>query len=303
MKKIIKWGLVIFGVLIGLWGCVILLNSYRYRHPQHSFPQEKLVVSGYVPHVIVRELLGTSAPILQLLPAGTEPHSFEPTPGALVQLKNAEAFVYVSDELEPWAAELAVAAGPRTRIFKLDTLVPPSQDPHIWMDFGKMHIIFTQTASFLCEIFPQDCEKIRQNRDKAVKQIDRLEQEYATTLANCEQKKVVHIGHLAFKNLLTPYGIDLVSLSGTSHEGEHSVKKIAQLIRLVQTQQIPAIFTEEMLSARLAQSVAAETGVEILKLYPVESVSKQDFEKEVSYVDLMHRNLESLKRGLQCPAS
>lgn len=300
MKKIIKWGLVVFWALIGLFLCVILVNSYRFRRSNHSSAQEKLIVSGYVPHVVVRELLGPSTSILQLLPVGTEPHSFEPTPGALVQLKNAIAFIYVSDTLEPWAAELAKATGLRTRVLKLSSLVPPSRDPHIWMDLGKMRTIFIQTAAFLCEIFPQDREKIQHNLERIIEQINQLEREFAATLATCKYKEVVHIGHLAFENLLVPYGINLVSLSGTSHEGEHSVKKITQLIHLVQTHHIPAIFTEEMLSPRLAQAVAVETGVEILKLYPVESVSKQDFDRQVSYEELMQRNLESLKRGLQC---
>ena len=302
MKKIVKWGLIIFWGLIGIFLCAVLLNSYRFRRPSYLSAQEKLVVSGYVPHIIVRELLGASVPVLQLLPPGTEPHSFEPTPGALVQLKNATAFIYVSDELEPWAADLAKAAGSRTRVLQLAALVSSSQDPHIWMDLGKMQTLFAQTAEFLCEIYPKDCEKIRHNRDKSIKQIEQLKREFADTLTTCKYNKVIHIGHLAFKNLLTPYGIDLISLSGTSHEGEHSVKKMVQIIGLVQTYHIPAIFTEETLSARLAQSVVDETGVEIVKLYPIEYVSKQDFDHQVSYIDLMHRNLESLKRGLQCPA-
>lgn len=282
--------------------CGILLHSCRVRHSVVSSSQEKLVVSGYVPHIIVRDLLGTDAPILQLLPAGTEPHSFEPTPGALVQLKNAAVFIYVSDALEPWAAELAKAAGGHTQILRLSSFVSSSQDPHIWMDLNKMKTIYTRVASSLCEVFPQNCEKINQNRDEAVEQITQLEKEFAATLAACKYKKVVHIGHLAFKNLLTPYGIELMALSGTSHEGEHSVKKMTQLIHLVKTQHIPAIFTEETLSPRLAQAVSSETGVEILKLHPIESVSKQDFDRQISYTDLMRRNLESLKRGLQCPA-
>ena len=113
---------------------------------------------------------------------------------------------------------------------------------------------------------------------------------------------MVHIGHLAFSNLLAPYGITLTALSGTSHEGEHSAKKLAELIREIKAKNLPAIFTEEVISPRLAQTVAAETGAQILPLYSIEHISKQDFENQVTYVDLMRRNLESLKQGLICPA-
>ena len=63
---------------------------------------------------------------------------------------------------------------------------------------------------------------------------------------------------------------------------------------------LSALFTEDAVSPRLAETVAAETGVDILPLYPIEHVTKNDFNREVSYAELMRRNLESLQRGLSC---
>ncbi|MBQ8032854.1 MAG: zinc ABC transporter substrate-binding protein, partial [Elusimicrobiaceae bacterium] len=63
-----------------------------------------------------------------------------------------------------------------------------------------------------------------------------------------------------------------------------------------------AIFTEDTLSPRLAKAVAQETGAQIFPLYPIEHISKTDFNANVTYAELMRRNLESLARGLQCQA-
>lgn len=294
MKKIL-----IFVVLI----LIVCGLGYFFSTQKKAQTEKPIVVSGYVPYTFTRALAGKDTPIIMLLPPGAEPHSFEPTPGVLVQLKNAKAFIYVSDELEPWAADLAKLAGPNTRVLQLAKLLAKSDDPHSWMNFEKAGLMVYQIAALLAELDPQQRSVTDKNWENLSAEIDALAEEFKRTLSTCKYKEVVHIGHLAFGEMLAPYGIKLTSLSGTSHEGEHSVKKIAALVREMKDKHLPALFTEETLSPRLAQAVAAETGVEILYLHPIEHISKSDFENNISYTQLMRRNLENLKRGLQCQAS
>lgn len=262
-----------------------------------------IVTSGYVPYTLTRQLAGSAAPITLLLPPGAEPHSFEPTPGVLVQLKDAKALVYTSAVLEPWVADLARLAGPGTRVLELAQTVPAGKDPHIWMNLANTQQLARRLAALLIEIDPSSEPQVNARLAQLEQELTALQDDFKRTLGTCIYTEVVHIGHLAFDNLLTPYGIKLTSLSGSSHEGEHSVKKMAEIIRQIQALHLPAVFTEETLSARISQTVSAETGAEILYLHPIEHISKQDFEREVTFTDLMRRNLESLKRGLQCQAS
>ena len=286
--------------------CCLLVAGVLWQSCRRSAQTPLLpsvVVSGYVPYTLVRQLVGEAVPVEMLLPAGAEPHAFEPTPFALVQLQNAAAFIYTSAEIEPWAADLAQsAAGKNTPILELAATVEKSADPHVWMNLQNAQKMVFQLAQLLMQLFPQEQEKIQQNYAQMADELTELETQFQQTLTGCAYKEVVHIGHLAFGNLLTPYGIKLTALSGTSHEGEHSAQKLVELVRQIKAQQIPAIFTEETLSPRLAQTVAAETGVEILNLYPIEHISKRDFDAHATYADLMRRNLQNLARGLKCPA-
>jgi zinc transport system substrate-binding protein len=61
------------------------------------------------------------------------------------------------------------------------------------------------------------------------------------------------------------------------------------------------LFYEELLSPRVAESIARETGASLLMLHAAHNVGKEEFERGVGFMDLMQRNLENLKRGLQCP--
>jgi zinc transport system substrate-binding protein len=301
MKNKVSRILTLFGIGAGLFFCVVLFSVRTHRTAPSD--RAKIVVSGYVPYTFVKTLAGDSADILMLLPPSAEPHSFEPTPGVLVQLHEADAFIYVSDLLEPWAADLASAVADKTKVLVLAEGVADSGDPHIWMNLQNAPLLADEIAQLLLQVVPQNQMLIKRNLSKFKEEISALQDAFAASLPFCQNKEAVHIGHLAFGNLLTPYGITLTALSGTSHEGEHSVKKVIELVGRIQQKNIQTIFTEETLSPRLAQVIARETKVQLLPLYPIEHISKQDFDNQVTYGDFMRRNLTSLQRGLQCPAS
>ncbi|MBO5911604.1 MAG: zinc ABC transporter substrate-binding protein [Elusimicrobiaceae bacterium] len=276
--------------------------SSTVRNPVVDNNNPVLVTSGYVPYTLAKELAEGNVNVLMLLPPGAEPHAFEPTPGALITLKHANAFVYLSDELEPWAADLAKVAAEKATVLKLADSVPASADPHVWMNLENVKLLAAQIEKVLTQIDPAHELAYGENLAKLDRKIDELAKEFQTVLANCKSREVVHIGHLAFKNLTDAYGLTLTALAGTSHDGEHSAKKLAALVNQIKTKNISAIFTEDTLSPRLAQAVSAETGAQILPLYSIEHISKKDFNQNVTYAELMRRNLESLTRGLQCQA-
>ena len=274
--------------------------SSTVRNPFVDNDNPLVVVSGYVPYTLTKQLAGDSVNVLMLLPPGAEPHSFEPTPGVLVSLKHANAFIYTSRELEPWVKDLLQATNQHARTLELASVVSSVQDPHIWMNLQATKQLAAAIKEVLVTINPAQQSVYTENLKKFDEEIDALDAEFQRVLSTCQSREVVHVGHLAFKNLTDAYGLTLTTLSGTTHDGEHSAKKLAGLIEQIKEKHLPAIFTEETLSSRLANTVAQETGTQIFALYPIEHISKQDFNQYVTYGELMRRNLDSLRRGLGC---
>ena len=290
---------VLFLAIAGLiWWASI---SSTVRNPYADNKNPVVVVSGYVPYTLTQQLAGNTVNLIMLLPPGAEPHSFEPTPGVLVSLKHANAFIYVSNELEPWAQDLVQAVDEKGHVLELAAALP-AQDPHIWMNLQNAKVLAGEIEKMLVQINPGQQLLYAENLKKFNEEIDALDQEFKQALTTCKSREVVHVGHLAFQNLTDAYGLTLTALSGTSHEGEHSAKKLAELVGQIKANHIPTIFTEETLSSRLADTVAQETGTQILPLYPIEHISKKDFNANVTYAQLMRRNLASLVRGLKCQA-
>lgn len=260
----------------------------------------RVVTSGYVPYSLAKQIGGEDIEVQMLVPPGTEPHHFEPTPGAIIAVKEADLFVYTSPAIEPWTQDIlagldggrALAAGP----------VEEDQDPHVWMTPYGALAMARRLANTLADLDTQHAAKYRQNLKTFEKEIAALHRAFQDGLADCKSRAVVHVGHLAFGELAHTYELDLRSLSGTSHQGEHSVKRLAELVRFIRKGQVRAVFTEELVSPELARTVAGETGVRVLPLYTVEEVSKRDFEQGKTYLDYMRQNLKNLQEGLQCKA-
>lgn len=294
MKKIC-FAFIVF-LLLGLlyWG--------GYRPQIRPEGKTSVVASGYVPYTLAGQIGGDKISLSMLLPANAEPHSFEPAPGDMVAVRRADVFVYVSSRIEPWAKDVLSAAGPKTLALEAAAFAVPSEDPHVWMDFNNAGKIAAAVAGALSEKDPQNQAFYQQNLDAFQKELAALDTDYKRALADCRTREVVHIGHLAFNNLARRYNLSLSALAGSSHDGEHSARRLAELVKFIRRKGVKNIFTEETLSARLSAAVAEETGAQILPLYTVEHVSKEDFDRGVTYTELMRRNLESLKRGLECKA-
>ena len=299
MKKGIYAFLLLAGLAVfGFWW--LGQGETKTDHTPKSGEKKNMVASGYVVYDLLRTIGGDKINVTQLVPPGTEPHHFEPTPGTIIRISEADLLVYVSSELEPWVKEIlkgladvpALAAGP---VFE-------GEDPHVWISPYGALAMAKEIEKTLSSLDPQNKAYYRGNLKKFERDIEQLHQDFRQGLSNCQSQELVHVGHLAFGALARDYHLNFHALTGTSHQSEHSVKKMAALVKMIKNQKVSAVFTEELLAPDLAQMVSAETGVQILPLYTIQGVSKADFEQGKTYQDFMRQNLENLQKGLICQA-
>ena len=294
MKKFLGFVLVII-LIVGAVFCLRKPVS-----PKRAASQVAVVTSGYVPYILVREISGGRITPEMLLAPGAEPHSFEPSPGSLIAVHNAQAFFYVSPTLEPWVKDVLGAAGENTRVVALADAVIPTDDPHVWMDFDNVVKMAQLVQETLSQLDPKNASLYAENFTRFSQEISALDGDFKQVLLSCENREIIHIGHLAFGALAKRYNLALTALAGSSHDGEHSAKRLTELVKHIRAANVKALFTEDAVSPRLAQTVAVETGAQLLPLYTIEDISKDDFKRGVTYQELMHRNLASLQEGLTC---
>ncbi len=255
----------------------------------------QILTSSYVPYTLVKNLVKDKADVSMLMPPGVEPHSFEPLPKDILKVKNAPLFFYIDKTLEPWASEL----GQKTAIALAKDLAT-YDDLHIWMDFDKT-ISMALLASKNIQIkYPSLKQEVNKNFEKFNTDIIELKQAYADGLKNCKNKNIYHIGHLAFGAIAKNYNLNFKPLINSSESQEPSPKDILEMIKQIKENNIKYIFTEEALSPEMATLIAEQTGAQILMLYTIEHITKEEFDAQITYQDFMSKNLANLTKGLEC---
>jgi len=149
---------------------------------------------------------------------------------------------------------------------------------------------------------PQNRAFYAANAERYKGKLADLDRNYREALARCHGKVIVHAGHFVFGYLADRYNLTYVSAyRGFSPNAEPSPKMLAALIQTIRKYDVKAIYHEELVSPRVAEAVARETGLPLLMLHGAHNMTREEMSHGVTFVQLMEKNLENLRKGLQCP--
>ena len=260
-----------------------------------------------------------------LLPPGVEAHTFEPKPSDITKINNADIFVYTGEFMEPWAHDIIEGADKKVKVVDASANIEMMKeeheheeeaehheaeeehghehggvDPHIWLDFDNAKIMAENIDKTLSEIDPQNAEYYKNNLKSYQGKLSDLDNSYKNSLTTCQSKTIVYGGHYAFGYMGKRYGLAYESAYGISPDSEPSAQDLAGLIEQIRTKKIAYVFFEELVSPKVAETLAKETGAGLLLLNPAHNLTKDEFEKNESFVSIMEKNLSNLKIGLNC---
>lgn len=255
--------------------------------------------------------------IKTLLPAGVEMHSFEPKPEDILKINKSDLFLYLDKNLEIWASNVIKGLDNKNVVIKeighginFEKIGDgnghshdhhTSLDPHIWLDFERAKIMVDNIAMALMEIDKANAEFYKKNASEYKQRLENLDRKYFDSLKNCEIRHLVHIGHFAFGYLTRRYGITYITAyKGLSPNEEPTPKEIAGLLKEIKKLNISHLFYEDFISPRMAEIISKETNTKLLKLNGGHNVTKDAWDKGITYIDLMESNLSNIKEGLRC---
>jgi zinc transport system substrate-binding protein len=284
------------------------------------------VVVGFYPYQFVAERVGGDDAVVSNLTApGAEPHDLELSPQQVAALGSADLVLYsagfqpaVDEAVEQQAADssLDVLGAVDVRSYEDDDGHVDDghgddghgddghgddghgdhsgEDPHVWLDPSRLATIADAVADRLAGIAPDRADAFQERAAALKDDLDALDTEYQQGLASCERTEMV-TSHDAFGYLADRYGLEQVSISGLSPEDEPSPRRLAEVARFAQEREVTTIFFEELVSPRVAESVAREVGAVAQVLSPLEGPPE-----EGDYLDGMRTNLETLRTALDC---
>lgn len=255
---------------------------------------------------MAQQVAGQTLVIESLLPAGTDPHTYEPTPRDASTLAHADLILTNGLHLEGWLEKLISSSGQNVAVAAVSSRVKPitasefqnSFDPHAWMDIANAKLYVKAIDSLLSCHFPENQEIFHKNAEAYLAKLDQTDAFIRLRLNEVPQKQRFLItSHDAFRYFSKAYGFQVASIMGTSTDADVSLKDINHLILIVKKYQVPAIFIEVAINPKILQQLAKDLGIVIGGKLFTDSFGAPGSEAD-NYIDMMKYNATLISQSL-----
>ncbi|MFH1021333.1 MAG: zinc ABC transporter substrate-binding protein, partial [Pseudomonadota bacterium] len=170
----------------------------------------------------------------------------------------------------------------------------------IWLDFSLDMNIVEMIASAISGKDPANAAHYKANAAVYKSKLEALDRSYHSSLTPCRKRQMILGGHSAFGYLARRYGLQQIALYGISPNAEPTPKKLAEVVQAAKTRKVKFIFFESLVNPKLATVLAKEARIGTLLLYTGANVTKEQRRNKTTFLELMEKNLETLRQGLEC---
>lgn len=273
--------------------------------------EKKLSVttSFYPLYFFATQIAGERADIVNVTPAGVEPHDYEPTSRDRARIEESQLLILNGGGLEAWGENIRKNIDPqRTHIVVAGEGLITDQrvedgktvvDPHVWLSPILAAQMVEKITQGFAQVDPANSRLYRSNADLLQSKLSALDGAYRQGLARCVQKNII-TSHAAFGYLAQTYGLRLLSIAGLSPDAEPSTQELGNIAVFARAHDVHVIFFESLASPKLAETIATEIGATTLVLNPLEGLSESEIAAGENYLSVMEDNLIHLETALQC---
>jgi zinc transport system substrate-binding protein len=254
------------------------------------------VVASFYPLAWAAEQVGGDrVDVTNLTPSGAEPHDLELTPDQIDDLLDADVVFDLGRGFQPAVEQAVEQRDGRT----VQLLRRGTKDPHVWLDPTRMAAIVRTVRRELTAVDPRGRAAYAENARRVLAELTELDAQYEQGLATCEHRVLV-TAHEAFGHLARRYDLRQEGVAGLSPDAEPDAKRMGELADLVRRTGVTVVFTEELASPRIAETLAREAGVTTETLNPLEGLTDREIERGDDYRTVMEQNLAKLEAALGC---
>ena len=271
----------------------------------------RVVATDFPCYDLARQVLGSDASLTLLIRPGMDTHTYEPTPADAKAVYEADVLIYIGGTSDAWVEDMLADAPGVAAVRMMDSVQPLeeahaehghediSYDEHIWTSPVNMRAMLSSVEEALCAADPDGASTYRANAEAYDAQLVQLDQTFRDIVSGAARTELIFADRFPFLYFAREYGLSYVSaFSGCSEEAQPSVQAVAALIDAVEQDGVPVIYVIEMSTGDVARAVAEQTGAEIVEMHSCQSVTGEEFEAGETYLSLMTRNVEALRKGL-----
>lgn len=275
----------------------------------------KVVTTTGMIYDAVINIAGKQVEAKALMGPGVDPHLYKATQGDLKKLQNADLIFYNGLHLEGKMGEVfeklgrikpvkAISSDIPDSLFRASELYPGTFDPHIWFDVSLWKEAVRNVHRNL--VLSDEANKLiyDKNAQRFLQSLDSLHLEVMRSISSIpENQRMLITAHDAFGYFGDAYRIEVTGLQGISTLSEPGLKDVADLVGLITTNKIKAVFIETSVSEKAINAVVEgcrKKGHDVKIGGSLYSDAMGPFEKpEGTYIGMVHANVQTIVNALK----
>ena len=172
-------------------------------------------------------------------------------------------------------------------------------DEHVWTSPENAVLITKAICDAMCTAEPSLADSFRRGAERYIGVLEDLSGRFSALAESAVQHTVYFADRFPFLYLTDFMGLDFcAAFAGCSSDSEPALSTIYAMTEALKASDSKVIFTTEFSSKNAASVIARECSLQVTELHSCHNVSKEDFERGVTYAELMEKNLDALTEAL-----
>lgn len=279
-----------------------------------------IIATDYIAYDFTKAIVGDHLSVKLIAPVGADYHQFEPTSKDLVEIKNADVFIYLGFEHNTWLVDDDTLSGYlKNDALSLNLSELTEHDhhddeddeddhehddhlhgEHFWTNPATAINIIDALTHELAEKYPMYEDLFEDNGHAYMEAIETLAHDFKDFLSNYDEVELFYVGHNALQGFESYFDIHIHALEDTVNPGtDVTSEQVIAFTQELTERQVKYLFVEEVKSRYTAEVISNQVGnIAILELHGYHTVSNEDWASGVTYKDLLQRNINNIKETL-----
>lgn len=255
---------------------------------------------------LARQVGGSNVSVSGIIKPGIDPHEFEPTPGDVKTVADADLVLYTGKGLEGYLTKLEEGAGGSNKFVNLGKDIPSLtmtedgksvEDPHWWHSVANMKLATRVVAEAFEKADRSHAESYRKNESAYLSSLDELQRWIRVKLTELprERRKLV-TSHDSLGYFAHDYGFTIYPVKGISTSEDPSSQHVKEIIGVIKNQGVKAVFFETIENPRAVTQISSESGTQTGGTLYSDGLGETEAS---TYESMMRHNVETIVDGLK----
>ena len=254
---------------------------------------------------VTRNIAGDRLRVESLLPVGSDPHSYQPTPQDAARLSESKLTIINGEGYEQFLKSLLENAGDKATVVEATTGIDPRDeagavDPHMWLDPNNMITYAENIRDALIKLDPAGEAVYTSNTLRYIAQLKELDAWIQQQVGQIPaEKRQLVTNHEALGYFADRYDFKVIGtvIESFSSDASPSAQQLAALIDQIRSSGAPAIFLDAGDNTTFAQQIADETGIKVITGLHLESLT--DGAPADTYINMIKDNVSQIVNALR----